>query len=774
MQGEESRRMMHKVVLSLFCLLLGLGACGKPEEPVLDGLPPVPGRAGAQAAGPLINGRIGSITGALPVQSSVGAPADFTMPGATGSAESGDISLDFADTDIREVSAQILGNILKVNYTVDPAVHGTATLRTVRPLTQAQLLPTLQALLAQNGAALIRTGTLYRVVPSATAGGSVSLGGTGLDATSGSTVVALRYASAEDLAKVLQPFVANGGKIFADPGRNALIIDGEPSTRETLTSLVRAFDSNILASQSYALFPVSAGGVKDFAAAMQDALLSHSGGALANVVRVVPMERVNAVLVISSQQRYVDEARRVYALVDRARGLTARSWHVIYLQNSHTNDVANVLQRAFTPNDVTVQPGPGQTAPGQSARQSLGSQSLRSQGGGGAFGNSLSSNGGGVGGGNGLSGLAGGESAASGGGQLAGRPIAAGSSGNPLLGGLDPTAGGEANPDAMRIIPNEQNNAILIYATRREKDTVDAMVGKIDILPLQVRIDAVIAEVTLNDQLQYGTQFFFKSGGVNGVLSGATQALGSASLASAAFNTALPGFVVGGTGLGGAPFVLSALQAVTTVQVLSSPELMVLDNQSARLQVGDVVPYLSQTSQSTVTSTAPVISSINYQQTGVIMEVTPRVNNGGLVTLDISQEVSDVAANVTTAGINSPTFQQRSVSSRIVVQDGQTIGLAGLIRDNVSSQNSGIPWLKDIPVLGLLAGRQANNRQRTELLVLITPHVVHDQRDARALTADLRDQLVNAAAVPSDLQNAGTTGSADPSARLRRRLRLQQ
>jgi len=133
-------------------------------------------------------------------------------------------------------------------------------------------------------------------------------------------------------------------------------------------------------------------------------------------------------------------------------------------------------------------------------------------------------------------------------------------------------------------------------------------------------------------------------------------------------------------------------------------------------------------------------------------------------------EVSDVDPNVTTPGLNSPTFQQRSVSSRVVVQDGQTIGLAGLIRDNVAKQNSGIPWLKDIPVLGLLAGQQTNTRQRTELLILITPHVVHDQRDARALTADLRDQLVNAAAVPRALQNSRPEGSSDPGQRLRRQL----
>ena len=341
---------------------------------------------------------------------------------------------------------------------------------------------------------------------------------------------------------------------------------------------------------------------------------------------------------------------------------------------------------------------------------------------------------------------------------------------NPLLGPLDQSgANVETNP--MRIIPDRQNNGLLVYATQQEADTVEAMLHKIDIVPLQVRIDATIAEVDLNDQLQYGTQFFFKSGGINGILNTATAALGNP--ATTVLNTAFPGFILGGHGEGGAPIAISALQAVTTVNVLSSPEIMVLDNHPARLQVGDLVPYLSQTSQSTITSGAPVVNSINYQPTGVIMEVTPRVNSGGLVTMDISQEVSDVDNTATTTnGINSPTFLERSVTSRVVVQDGQTIGLAGLIRDNASTGNQGIPWLKDIPLLGMLAGTQNNQRTRTELLVLITPHVLHDQRDLRSLSEDLREQLPGAAAVPATLQNLRPSGSNDPNKVLRRQLHL--
>jgi general secretion pathway protein D len=340
-----------------------------------------------------------------------------------------------------------------------------------------------------------------------------------------------------------------------------------------------------------------------------------------------------------------------------------------------------------------------------------------------------------------------------------------------LLGGLEP-GNGEQDTDTLRVIPDDQNNAVLVYGTERELGAMEAMLRKIDVLPLQVRIDAVIAEVDLNDALQYGTQFFFKSGGINGILNSATATPANANATVLGLN--FPGFFLGGSGAGGAPFAIQALQQVTKVHVLSSPELLVLDNQPARLQVGSVVPYLSQTSQSTIESNAPIVSSVSYQQTGVIMEVTPRVNSGGLVTLDVMQDVSSVATGLTTPGITSPTFDERNVNSRVVVQDGQTIGLAGLITDTTSVGNSGIPWLKDVPILGLLAGNQNNTRQRQELLILITPHVIHDQRDARALTDDLRDQLINAAAVPNMLNNLRPSGQSDPSLRLRQQLQLQQ
>jgi len=777
------RPRLKPLALLLLSAALPLPGCDRNTQPAIGPLPRLQG--GGSVAAPRVNGTIGTTDeNGRPLVSygrnrvpQVGRGAAMTSAGT--------ISLDFADTDVRDAVAQILGTILHANYTIDPAVKGTVTLHTATPLAPEQLVPTLQALLSQVGATLYQAGALYRITtvgvvqgggPGGAAGGgsggpSPALAGS--ESLAGSAMVALHFAGAQDLAKALQPFVQSGARIAPVAGANALLVSGDPAVRNTLISLIQAFDIDALAGQSYALLPVDSGDAKDIGDALKEALRGR-GGALSEVVRVVPMSRVNAVLVVASDSRYIDDARRLFGLVERARRNSVRSWHVYYLQNSHANDAAYVLQQAFTPNNVTAQPtqAPQANIPG-SGQSGFGSGLSSGSGGSSGFGSGLTGStglGGGLGGSSSGS-LTSGTSSQNGTGQTNTQPTAnsQAANANPLMGGLDSSAGGSSDARAMRIIPNPQNNALLIYATDEENDTVNQMLRKIDILPLQVRIDAVIAEVQLNDNLRYGTQFFFKSGGINGVLSSNSQTLTTGTLATAAFSDTLPGFVIGGASGGGAPFAINALQDVTTVHVLSSPELLVLDNQPARLQVGQLVPIQTGASTSTL-STGQVFNQYTYEPTGVIMQVTPRVNNGGLVTLDVSQEVSSV--NGTSTSSTNPTFNDRSVTSRVVVQDGQTIGLAGLITDTSTRDNSGIPWLKDIPVLGALAGNQNNTRQRTELLVLITPHVMHDQHDAQALTEDMRDNLVNAAAVPYELGPMRATGSADPQARVRRSVGL--
>ena len=732
--------------------LLALAACDSPSPP--PALSPLQTPSALQPAAPRTNSIIQADSRQAAAFESRSVPGVPVVPPTTSAVavESGDVTLNFVDTDVREIARVILGGMLKVNYTINPAVQGTATLDIGRPLPRSALLSTLETLLNQNGATLIAREGVYNVVPLAAGAvsGTVSAAET---VGSGTQVVPLRYTAAKDLVKVLEPYVAEGGKVNADPGRNALIVSGNPAVRQTLAGLIGAFDIDVLVGQSYALFPAGEGNPDKLAQDLEKVFRTEGEGPLSGMVRIVPMHRVNAVLVVSSQPRYLDQARRFLSLERRVEDATMRAWHVYYVQNGQSSDLENLLQRAFTPGRVSATPGPpGATAPGGETMT----------GGFGSRGPAASSGG-----------RTGGLATAEVGGAAPTAFAAAREGANPAAEALSPasdTAGPE-NENRMRVIANRRNNALLIYATPSEYAVIEGMLRKMDIIPLQVLIEATIAEVTLNDTLNYGTQFYLGSK-FAGTLTTAGPSTSSSTttsgnLAQRAFSVGgtpttigsnFPGFVVAN----GIREVINALSDVSQVKVLSAPQLMVLDNEPARLQVGSLVPVLTQSQQSTLSANAPIVNSVDYRNTGVITLVTPRVNSGGLVTLDISQEVSDVAS-VSTGSINSPTFNQRLIRTRVAVQDGQTVGMAGLIRDSDSQGNSGIPVLKDVPVLGTLFSNQTNSRLRTELLVLITPHVVKDQRDARALTEDLRNQLINAGLARQELQRKPLHGSPNPN-----------
>ena len=296
-------------------------------------------------------------------------------------------------------------------------------------------------------------------------------------------------------------------------------------------------------------------------------------------------------------------------------------------------------------------------------------------------------------------------------------------------GGSTDTNGGGA-PDQLRIVSDARNNALIIYANPKEYELIDQAMQRLDVVPLQVLIEATIAEVTLNNQLQYGLQWFFNSG---------DSSFAFTTLTSGAVASVFPGFnyVLNATS---AKVVLSALTQITQVKVISSPELLVLDNGTAHLQVGDQVPITTQSAVSVISPGAPVVNSVDYLNTGVLLNITPRVSSSGLVLLDIDQEVSDVV-KTTSSNIDSPTIQQRRIQSSVAVNTGETIALGGLITDHSENTVTGIPVLSNIPILGNLFKTTDNSHNRTELLVLLSPKVIKNTSDARLATSELRQRL---------------------------------
>lgn len=650
-------------------------------------------------------------------------------------AQNGDVSLHYVDTDVREVVKLILGDILKLNYTIDPGFMGTVTIETPRPLRREELLGTLQNLLNQTGGTMTYDNGFFRIGPAGDES-MISPVVDGASAAAGSEIVRLRYASARQLSAMLGDYIGDGAKLLADPTRNMLIVTGSASARRNVIDLIRVFDVDFLAGRSYALFPVKFGEPARFAADLQAALQLDNDGALAGAIKIVPVEQANAIMVIAQQPAYLDRITLLINQLDKVKESAERGVHVYYLKNVQAGDIQPVLQRAINPRAggaAETEIAPGNIPPTAQPMQ-LGAPPAAPP----AQANALAP----------------------------ALPVAAGAFGAARPGmppgatanmpaadlGQDSMAG---DPRGPQIIADRSSNALVIVATEAEYATIEAAIRKLDIVPMQVLIEATVAEVTLNNELQFGAQYFLSNKVGQVTLSNASSSSTVIDPTTAVSNSALfpgtlapnfPGLAIART-IGSAQFAIQALKTITDVQVISAPKLLVLDKQEATIQVGDLVPTITQSAESVVTAGAPVVNNVQYQPTGVILNVLPRLNASGLVTLDVEQEVSDVVPT-TSSTINSPTFEQRRIKTKVVVQDGETITLGGLISEKKSKANSGIPILQQIPVLGPLFSTRDNVSDRTEILVLLTTHVVYDENDARALTEELRRKLAPSRIVP--------------------------
>ena len=630
----------------------------------------------------------------------------------------GEVTLNFVDADLHEVIRAILGDTLRVNYVIDPKVQGLVTLQTSRPIPRSAIVPTLEHILRLNGAALVLNEDLYRILPADLAAretGTPQLGflpvprGRGF----GLQVVPLRFVAAAEMEKILEPISQPGAVVLVDPARNLLFLSGTRRERATLLEVVQMFDVDWLKGMSFALIPLESTDAKTIVEELGAVFGDQSGMPIAGLVRFVPIERLNSILVITQQRTYLEEARIWIERLDKGGEGDEQRLYVYYIQNGQAADLAEVLGKIFAP-DSRATPSTPELAPG------LRPIELRTSNQGAPTSQAAAD-----------------ETPAQGEAAAPAQPapetpatkdIVSAEPSRPAAGGRGVALGG----GEIRIIADEAINALVVLATPRQYRLIKAALRKLDIMPLQVLIEATIAEVTLNDDLRYGLQWFFKAGGVSDLT--LSEAVGG--------NAAqiFPGFSYLFQVGDDVRLVLNALESVTDVNVISSPLLMVLDNQTARLQVGDQVPVATQSAVSVTDPDAPIVNQIQFLDTGVILNVTPRVNAGGMVIMEIEQQVSDVVPT-TTSGIDSPTIRQRQIASTVAVQSGETIALGGLIRESNTRSNIGIPILKDIPVFGALFGKTSDDRVRTELLVLITPRVVSNQDEARAVTEELRRRM---------------------------------
>ena len=633
-------------------------------------------------------------------------------------AEEGDVTLNFEEASLREFVRVVFEETLKENYLIDPQVDGTVTLHTTYPVTRDAVLPILESVLQQNGAALIFQQDIYKVIPLADAPTLVDSPVIGKQPTARGTgyavqIVPLRYVSASEIEKIITPFVPKGGSVRVDAARNLLILAGPQYRVDQIMETVKIFDVDWLRGMSFGLFRLQYAEAGTLVRELENLISAGGATPLSGIVRLTPIERLNAILVITHSPRYMDEVSKLIDQFDwGTESAPGQRLYVYHLKNSKAENLAGVLQQIYglgggaesvAPSARITQLPPGEGANVFQTAEGISSPPpplLAGTGAGGDYPRSAPLTGPGAG-------------------QVL----------SPAATEENPAGLGTQNQ--INIIADQDNNALLVMASPQDYRGIESVIRQLDVPPRQVLIEATIAEVTLSDGLDYGVRWF---------LSGSDYQFG--------FNAPVPR-VAAGEGLALAIFssdgdrrlFIDLLAGETAVKFLSAPQVMVLDNQTANIRVGDQIPVTVRSSTSTVDPEAPLVSEVQFRDTGTLLSVTPRINAGGQVTMNISQEVSLPGSEPAVGGGGNVAISQRTISSSVVVDSGETVVLGGLILETHNEARSGIPLLMDIPWVGRLFSTTSEDDFRTELIVMITPRVVEDENAAQELTDELRDKM---------------------------------
>jgi general secretion pathway protein D len=703
---SQNRNPVPAAFLPLLALLLsGCWASLSPlsqDEPLLQASDPSrtpnaaksSGPGGAKRDGPLIaasNKRAASSETQIQLGSGefIQEPREFSGTQMTGD---GEVDLNFSEANVREVANAVLGTILGQNVVVDAGVEQRVTLRTSRPIQKANLIPTLETTLAAAGLALVKDGELYRILPATKArsgaGKSLSFTSHGsLPPGSSVTVVRLEHIAPSQMAKILEPLAPEKAVLRVGDPRNLLILSATGPEMKSLLETIESFDVSPLKGMSFGYFKLKNARTQQVTGELKELIKTYAAQSGVNPPQIVPIERLNVVLVFASQAESLKLTQRWIERLDQARNETEPAIYVYRLKNRKAREIAPLLAGLFQAGGDAAGARGADTPPDTKTVELTSAQPATAQ------------------------------------------PANA-QSPDAALGGPQDLGQGGNRRGRLRIMADAGNNSLLIRATPAEYQAIVSALAELDTVPPLVMVDVTIAEVTLNNQLQYGVEWFFKNGSQN--TTAFTSGVNLGAIASK-----FPGFSYF-FNAAEVNVVLNAMAGVTNLKVLSSPKVMVLENKTATLQIGDQVPVVTSNSQSTATANAPVLQNVQYMDTGVILKVTPQVNSGGLITLDISQEVSNVPQGSTA---QSPPIQQRKINSSIAIQSGEAVVLGGLIRDSKTADSTGIPLLSDIPNVGDIFKTHTNEHDRTELIIIIQPRVVWDRSDAREASDEIRAKM---------------------------------
>jgi len=625
----------------------------------------------------------------------------------------GDITLNFEGQGIQEIIHAILGDILQENYVIAPGISGEVTFSTARPVARDQVLPILEMLLRWNGATLVWRDGRFHVLPVSDAvRGNLTPRPSSGELQRGYQVVAvpLEFISAEQMQLLLEPYAREDAVLNADNARSMLVLAGTRAELRNYMQIVETFDVDWLKGMSVGMFQIQRVEVADLVTELEE-LLGGEDSPLAGMFRIMPLERLNSIMVITPNEHYLNEVEGWIERLDRSSPEAGSRLYVYRVKNLDAEVLAGYLANVFGGEGgggrSTARQSRGSLAPGLETASASSVSEFQNQTGPQARDRSASTGGGG------------------------GGTVTLGEDGD------------------VRITAVLETNSLLIQASPSDYDSILNAIERLDEEPLQVLIEAQVLIVALTDELQYGVSWFLANSlpgesGFPGLPAGISVGEGGAgsgdegdgggdggndddagfvdSSAGNNFRFGRGGFLGAIADNVGSNFVsatISALESVSDVRTISAPSLMVRNNSDARINVGSQVPIQST---SFTGNTDRVFGSTQFLNTGVILSVTPRVNPGGLVYMTVSQEVSSPGERATPE--SNPAINTRTIETEVAVQSGQTIVLGGLIEETTNEGRSGVPFLQRIPGLGALFRSTTESLNRSETLVLITPTVV--------------------------------------------------
>ena len=683
----------------------------------------------------------------------------------------GMVSLNFNRADLVEI-IHILAQHLRLTYTIDPEVKGIVTINSAEPLRTEDLLPIFHQVLRMNGAVAVKTGNIYRIMPIKDGKGLARPVGSGKEDSYALQIVPVRFFAVTEMKKVLSPFVMPGGEIIENPRGNFLIIMDLPSNIQRLIEIADLIDVQVFAGTRMEIYQPKVASAEELANEMTKVMQSYASSvpqAENFTAQFIALPRINQLLVISHSEAAWTYARRWLERIDVVAEGPGRRIFVYPIENGKADDLATVLSAAL---GLPAPAGGGQKRTLQDLHRSTPSGSTGGSQFGGAGGTTgsmpgTSSSGFGSQQTQPFGAYAAAQVPAPTGQPAAPTPPAA--TGTP---GLAPVPGAPRAPtpgaptakpeEQLRIVADPATNSLIIYGTAQEFQNIKNILKELDAVPRQVLLDVLIFEVTTSNTEQLGVDYEIKSGDTpffgrtlpsrGSVLTGILGLLGTPSATGTTTNASLfPGGMSGVFGGNTVRALVNALMSDSRVKILSAPSVLASDNRPARIQVGSQQPVATGSVATPITTTGTgtgtsfaTSSTIQYQNTGRIVTIIPQVNSQGLVNLQILAEVSAINQNATvqlgTSG-SFPSFDIRQAETTAVVQDGDSLAIGGIIADNKNETRTGIPYLMDVPVLGRLFRNTVDTSIRTELIFLITPHVIRNRSEGTQVTEELKSKL---------------------------------